>query len=300
MNIAGENAAKTGILSHSPGIMTPKKPDNRRSGWKSRDDGKAPPKKEQQCSVCWGPHHYYQCPKMKTLGAMLLDWETKQAAPKAESSNVARVGTIRLNSFVLLPPENPTEAPTTGEGSSTVRVGMIDLGDSDLQQPKEPERTLVLCADIMINGRTTRAVVDTAAEANVVTKAAAEKLGLKFSSSDAKLRMANAPLTPVCGIASGVDITLGNWHGKANFHVAPNDLFDIILGQPFFRQCPVLVSPYFQQLVVMGQEGTFTLPLRPMPAFKEAIKLSALQLVEPSQGTETLPCSSRRRRKKRN
>lgn len=26
MNIAGENAAKTGILSHSPGIMTPKSP----------------------------------------------------------------------------------------------------------------------------------------------------------------------------------------------------------------------------------------------------------------------------------
>lgn len=105
--------------------------------------------------------------------------------------------------------------------------------------------------DITINGRPTRAMVDTGEEVNVLTKSAATKLGLKYNPSNAQLRTVNAPMTPVCGVAQGVDIVLGEWRGKTNFHVAPVDLFDIILGQEFFREYHVVIDPYLQQLVVL-------------------------------------------------
>uniref|UniRef100_M1BYQ0 Peptidase A2 domain-containing protein n=1 Tax=Solanum tuberosum TaxID=4113 RepID=M1BYQ0_SOLTU len=89
--------------------------------------------------------------------------------------------------------------------------------------------------NIMINGRPARAMVDTGAEANIITKTEATRLGLSYSPSNAQLKTVNAPPTPVCGVAHGVSITLGKWQGKTNFIVALLDLFDIIHRQEFFQ-----------------------------------------------------------------
>ncbi|TMW91091.1 hypothetical protein EJD97_014797 [Solanum chilense] len=53
------------------------------------------------------------------------------------------------------------------------------------------------------------------AKVNIMTKTAATRLGLRYSPSNAQLRMVNAPPTPVSGVAHGVSITLGEWQGKA-------------------------------------------------------------------------------------
>lgn len=86
-------------------------------------------------------------------------------------------------------------------------------------------------------------MVDTCVEANIMTKPAATRLGLSNSPGNAHLRIVNALMTPVCGVAQGVDITLGKCHGKTNFTIAPLNLFDIILKQ-FFQRCHTVIDPY--------------------------------------------------------
>lgn len=74
-------------------------------------------------------------------------------------------------------------------------------------------------------------MVNKGVEANIMTKSAIIKLGLKYNLSNAQLRMVNAPMTPMCRVAQGVDIVLVKWHGKTDFLVALINLFDIILGK---------------------------------------------------------------------
>ena len=75
--------------------------------------------------------------------------------------------------------------------------------------------------DITINGKPARALVDTGAEVNVVTKTAAKRLGLRYTSSNAQIRTVNASPTPIVGVAHGVNIMVGDWQGKTKFVVAP-------------------------------------------------------------------------------
>ena len=79
-------------------------------------------------------------------------------------------------------------------------------------------------------------MINTSAEANIMTKMAVSRLGLHYRPSSGQLRTVNAPLTLACGVLHGVSITLGEWQGKTNFTISPLDLFDIILGQEFFKK----------------------------------------------------------------
>lgn len=90
--------------------------------------------------------------------------------------------------------------------------------------------------DMTRNGKPVRAMVDIGTEANIMTKAAIAKLGLRYSLSNTRLKTVNAPPTPIYGVAYGVDVPLGKWQGKMNFAIAPLDIFNIIPGQEFFRQ----------------------------------------------------------------
>lgn len=81
--------------------------------------------------------------------------------------------------------------------------------------------------DITTNGRP-HAMIDLGVEANVITKEVATKLS--FIPSNSHLKTVSAPLTPVCGVANGVSITLGKWQSKTNLTAASVDIFDIILG----------------------------------------------------------------------
>ena len=134
--------------------------------------------------------------------------------------------------------------------------------------------------DISINWRLARAKVDSGAEANIMTKTMAEKLGLNIVPSNNRLKTVNAPQTPVCGVSHGVSITLGKWQGKTNFTVAPLDIFDIILGQEFFQRCHTIIDPYLQQLMVMEREGPCMVPLVKVPKKDGHVHLSAMQILK--------------------
>ena len=123
---------------------------------------------------------------------------------------------------------------------------MVGLCGAIAKQIDKPGDFSTQYMDLYINGKQAHAMVYSGAEANIMTKTAAEKLGLKIVPSNNRLKMVNAPPTPVCGIAHGVSITLGKWQGKTNFTVAPLDISDIILGQEFFQRCHTMIDPYLQ------------------------------------------------------
>lgn len=250
------------------------RPADRRSGRQGNEEGKAHPKKEPKCFMCQGPHHYSKCPEMKNLGAILQQWKEQKAQAKEETES--------------------------GEDSDTTHLGLIRLCGSITRQPEKPRENQAQVVDIMINGHPARAMVDTGAEPNIITKSAAAKLGLKYGPSRAQLKSANAPATPVCGVAQGVKIALGDWHGKSDFHIAQVDIFDVILGQDFFQKNPVMISPYFQQLIVMEKGVASMVPMVPMSKPAGPAQLSILQLVKDPQeeGIESCARPAKRRQKR--
>ena len=80
-------------------------------------------------------------------------------------------------------------------------------------KPKHAEQGLAMskactqCVDITINGKNARVLVDNGAEANLMAKTAATRLGLRYSPSNINFKMINAPPTPMDGVAHGVSIT---------------------------------------------------------------------------------------------
>ena len=86
-------------------------------------------------------------------------------------------------------------------------------------KPKHAEEGLVKskacaqCVDITINGKRARVFVDNGAEANLMAKTAATRLGLRYSPTNIQLKTVNAPPTHVDGVAHGVSITISDWQG---------------------------------------------------------------------------------------
>ncbi|XP_049358818.1 protein DNA-DAMAGE INDUCIBLE 1-like [Solanum verrucosum] len=209
------------------------------------------------CYICGGPHGYARCPELKSLGAILREWKEKDAQEQ-------------------------------GQGTETTQLGLIGLCGAITNQPEKPRGYGAQYVDLKINGKPACALVDTGAEVNLMTKKAATRLGLSDSSSNAQLRTVNAPPTPVNGVAHGVSITLGEWQGKANFTVAPLDLFDIILGQEFFQQCHAVIDPYLQRLLVMEQGRSCMVPMIKVLKTEGQVRLTSMQLEKNPKKKESM------------
>ncbi|XP_070015267.1 uncharacterized protein [Nicotiana sylvestris] len=98
-------------------------------------------------------------------------------------------------------------------------------------------------------------MLDTGATHNFVTEAAAKRLELKLAPTNSRVRTVNAEVQNARGVANGVGVKLGTWKCMTNFTVTAMYIFDIILGQKFFRHCHTLIDPYLQRLLVMEREG---------------------------------------------
>uniref|UniRef100_M1BXD6 Peptidase A2 domain-containing protein n=1 Tax=Solanum tuberosum TaxID=4113 RepID=M1BXD6_SOLTU len=88
------------------------------------------------------------------------------------------------------------------------------------QAPEKPKEYGTQYIGITINVKPARAMVDTGAEANLMTKTAATRLGPSYSPSNAQLRTVNGQLTPMCRVSHGVSITLGEWQDFATKRMA--------------------------------------------------------------------------------
>ncbi|CAA0831753.1 Unknown protein [Striga hermonthica] len=90
--------------------------------------------------------------------------------------------------------------------------------------------------EAQVNGKPTKALVDTGASHNFITKEEAIRLGLSWTEKAGWLKTVNANARRLEGAASNVELRLGTWQGRVNYSVAPMDDFKVVLGMDFLRQ----------------------------------------------------------------
>ncbi|XP_055806925.1 uncharacterized protein LOC129875680 [Solanum dulcamara] len=224
------------------------KSDGRRFEWQGDAKRKEQTTKGNNFYICGGPHSYARCLEMKNLGTILQERKDKEV--------------------------------NQGHSSSMTHLGMIRLCGAIMKQVDKVGDYFSQYVYISINRPPTRVMVESRVKANIMIKTAVIRLGLSYGPSNTRLKIVNAPLTPVCGVAHGVDITLGKWQGKTIFTITPLDIFDIILGQEFLQWYHMIIDPYIQQLLVMEREGPYMVPLVKMPKKEGQAHLSAMQLVK--------------------
>ncbi|XP_070020079.1 uncharacterized protein [Nicotiana sylvestris] len=167
-----------------------------------------------------------------------------------------------------------------GEISGIAQLDMIGLCGVVTKQAIQPTKNGNRYVDLTINNKPARAMVDTGATHNFMTEAAAKRLELKLSPTNSRVKTVNAEVQNARGVANGVGVKLGTWKGMTNFTVTAMNIFDIILGQEFFRHCHTLIDPYLQRLLVMEREGSCMVPTVTMPHGQIQARFSAMQVVK--------------------
>ncbi|XP_070008628.1 uncharacterized protein [Nicotiana sylvestris] len=131
-------------------------------------------------------------------------------------------------------------------------------------------------------------MVDTRATHNFMTEAASKRLELKLAPTNSHIKTVNVEVQNAHREANGVGVKLGIWKGMINFTVTAMDIFDITLGQEFFRHFHTLIDPYLQRLLVKEQEGACMVPTVTMPHGQIQAQLSALQVVKGNKKKELM------------
>ncbi|KAK0606869.1 hypothetical protein LWI29_005470 [Acer saccharum] len=210
---------------------------NKPSGGKSEA-----PKPKSPCFICDGPHWVRDCPKRKTLSAMMSQHEESQdGGYEAGMGSLRQLGALKSNN-----------APST-----STKKGLMFVNAS-------------------INGKAVRAMLDTGATHNFVSVDEAKKLGLKATNGGGTIKAVNSPAKPIVGIAKAVPVSLGTWSGKLDFSVVPMDDFQVVLGMEFFDQVHAFPFPAGNSLSILDGSKTCMVPAERM-AKVESKALSALQ-----------------------
>lgn len=97
--------------------------------------------------------------------------------------------------------------------------------------------------DAKINGKLIQVMVDTGALYNFIKVEEAKRLGLKLDKGQGLIKIVNTKAKAVDGMARGVELPLGGWHGKVNFSLASLDNYDVVLGMEFFQEFNVALLP---------------------------------------------------------
>ncbi|RVX00151.1 hypothetical protein CK203_026595 [Vitis vinifera] len=129
--------------------------------------------------------------------------------------------------------------------------------------PKTPQSKGLMYVEALVNGKATKALVDTGATHNFVSEDEARRLELQASKEGGWLKAVNSAAKPSHGVARGVTMHIGSWEGRVDFTVAPMDDFKMVLGMDFLqkvRQDPYVIRYASKEGV---KEGRGDLPRHP-------------------------------------
>lgn len=79
--------------------------------------------------------------------------------------------------------------------------------------------------EAVVNGRTSKALVDTGASHNFVAKKEAARLVLRYAKEPDTLKTIKTSPLPIHGIARSVSLHMGEWKGTIDLTVVPMDDF---------------------------------------------------------------------------
>ena len=139
-------------------------------------------------------------------------------------------------------------------------MGSLQLLSALQNVPKTPNKGLVF-VDATINGKVTKALVDTGASHNFVSLEEAKRLNLKVVEGGGSLKAANSAAQPIKGVAHGVKVSLGAWTGQVDLTVAPMDDYSIVLGLEFFDKVRAFIIPFSNSMCIMDGAKACVVPM---------------------------------------
>ncbi|CAL8167716.1 unnamed protein product [Prunus armeniaca] len=174
----GNSKRKKGGSGSGGGDNRPKKggksgdkSDGHKSSAKKNDKGdKGKDKSKLACNLCNGVHMMWECPQKKALNAMNQEKEE-------EAEREAGMGAIHH----------------------------INASQAKIAQPQVQAKG-VMFVNAMVNGKTTRCLVDIGASHNFMSVQEAKKLGCRVSKKIGSMKMVSSTAKPIDGVAHGVEL----------------------------------------------------------------------------------------------
>ncbi|KAL5825619.1 hypothetical protein ACOSQ3_021682 [Xanthoceras sorbifolium] len=232
---AAEGLVDFRISSSSPSVDKKKSVDGKKGknkDWKKKADGKKKKDSEftmgkdqnqnkskmQGCFICNGPHRARDCPKKEKIYALISQ----------DAGDSDDVGPSRVNPLQLLNTISAEKQPNCCKGLMYVTA--------------------------QVNGKDVRAMLDTGATKNFVTRRKADRLGLNLLGSTSQIKAVNSGAMPVHGVAE-TTLRLGSWQGNCSMMVVSLDDFDLIIGIEFFVKANVTLMPYLRGILIGDKQN---------------------------------------------
>ncbi|KAH0712399.1 hypothetical protein KY289_008358 [Solanum tuberosum] len=171
-----------------------------------------------------------------------------------------------------------------------MQLGMVGLCGAIAKQTEKPRDFSTQYVDISINGRLARAMVDSGAEANIMTMTSTTRLGLSYNPSNIRLKTVNTPPTPMCGVSQGVSITLGKWQVKVSKKEGHAHLSAMQIMKGLMKGEPMFIATIASSREDIGAK-------KPLPPIVEK-DLEENKNVMPDELPRTLPPRGERERSK--
>ena len=131
--------------------------------------------------------------------------------------------------------------------------------------------------DLMVHGKTIQALVDTRATHNFMMTRLAKEVGLMIFPSNVEVKAVNSR-AKVAGLVHEVPVQIKDWKGQLDFTVMEMNDFAMILGQDFLKGNKAIVVPFCDEVVLVGQSQTLTLPTHRQRREVKMQHVSALSL----------------------
>ncbi|RVX07653.1 hypothetical protein CK203_021959 [Vitis vinifera] len=165
------------------------------------------------------------------------------------------------------------------EQEGDAQVGSLQLLNAlkAKPMPKTPQRKGLMYVEALVNGKATKALVDTGATHNFVSEDEARRLELQVSKEGGWLKAVNSAAKPSHGVARRVTMHIGSWEGRVDFTVAPMDDFKMVLGMDFLQKVKAVPLPFLRIMAILEEEKPCMVPTVTEGTLKTPM-LSAMQV----------------------
>ncbi|KAL6326371.1 hypothetical protein AAG906_007876 [Vitis piasezkii] len=165
------------------------------------------------------------------------------------------------------------------EQEGDAKVGSLQLLNAlkAKPMPKTPQSKGLMYVEALVNGKATKALVDTGATHNFVSEEEARRLELQASKEGGWLKAVNSAAKPSHGVARGVTMHIGSWEGRVDFIVAPMDDFKMVLGMDFLQKVKAVPLPFLRSMAILEEEKPCMVPTVTEGTLKTPM-LSAMQV----------------------
>ncbi|CAM8908261.1 unnamed protein product [Rhodiola kirilowii] len=228
---------------------------------KAKESARSPNRSsDNRCFLCGGPHWSKNCPQKAALSSVSL---------------------IR------------SEAPGKGEA----RLGSMQLLNAMHSTPQVQAKGLHF-VDTTIKGQRAKAMLDTGATHNFLSKEEAARLGVKGTYGESSVKAVNSPAKRILGVAKGVETRVGTWVGKLDFAIVAMDDIKVIFGLAFHDQAKAFMVPINNTMCIMGGKKECVVPTtRSNPCNFQV--LSTMQLKEGLRNPSPIPKKASKSRRGR-